>query len=43
VGPAPVLYDGDELDPVGDLFAPAGYKREVALALVERARSRAAA
>jgi aerobic carbon-monoxide dehydrogenase medium subunit len=42
VGPAPVLYDGDELDPVGDLFAPAGYKRGVALALVERARKRAA-
>jgi carbon-monoxide dehydrogenase medium subunit len=42
VGPTPVLYDGGELEPVGDLFAPAGYKREVALALIERARERAA-
>jgi aerobic carbon-monoxide dehydrogenase medium subunit len=37
VGPTPVLWDGGELEPVGDLFAPAGYKREVAKALVERA------
>ena len=35
--PTPVLWDGGELDPVGDLFAPAGYKREVAAALIERA------
>ena len=42
VGATPVLWDGGELDPVGDIFAPAGYKREVALALVERARERAA-
>jgi carbon-monoxide dehydrogenase medium subunit len=42
VGPTPVLWDGGELEPIGDLFAPAGYKREVALALVERARERAA-
>ena len=37
VAAAPVLWDGGGLDPVGDLFAPAGYKREVARALVERA------
>jgi len=42
VGATPVLYEGGELEPVGDLFAPAGYKREVALALIERARERAA-
>jgi carbon-monoxide dehydrogenase medium subunit len=42
VGATPVLWDGGELDPIGDLFAPAGYKREVALALIERARGRAA-
>jgi carbon-monoxide dehydrogenase medium subunit len=42
VGATPVLWDGGELDPVGDLFAPAGYKREVAQALIERARGRAA-
>ena len=35
--PTPVLWDGGELDPVGDLFAPAGYKREVARALIEQA------
>ena len=27
VGPTPMLWDGGALDPVGDLFAPAGYKR----------------
>lgn len=43
VGATPVLWDGGELDPVGDLFAPAGYKRDLALALIERARERAAA
>ena len=43
VGATPVLWDGNELDPVGDLFAPAGYKRQVAHALIERARGRAAA
>ena len=37
VGATPVLWDGGELEPVGDLFAPAGYKREVATRLVERA------
>jgi carbon-monoxide dehydrogenase medium subunit len=37
VGPTPVLWDGGALDPVGDLFAPAGYKREVARALLEQA------
>ena len=37
VGPMPVLWDGDSLDPVGDLFAPAGYKSEVARMLVEEA------
>jgi carbon-monoxide dehydrogenase medium subunit len=40
VGPTPVLWDGSNLEPVGDLFAPAEYKREVAEALVERARAR---
>jgi carbon-monoxide dehydrogenase medium subunit len=43
VGATPVLWDGGELEPVGDLFAPAGYKREVATALIERALGRAAA
>ena len=37
VAPTPIVWDGGDLDPVGDLFAPAGYKREVAKALVERA------
>ncbi|MGE5273578.1 MAG: FAD binding domain-containing protein [Verrucomicrobiota bacterium] len=40
VGATPVLWAGGELDlraVVGDLFAPAGYKREVAKALVARA------
>ena len=37
VAAMPVLWDGGELEPVGDLFAPAGYKREVAKALVEQA------
>jgi carbon-monoxide dehydrogenase medium subunit len=37
IAPTPVLWDGGELEPVGDLFAPAGYKREVAKALLERA------
>jgi hypothetical protein len=37
VGATPVIWDAGELDPVGDLFAPAGYKREVARALVEQA------
>jgi carbon-monoxide dehydrogenase medium subunit len=41
VGATPVLWDG-EVEPVGDLFAPAGYKAEVARALIERARERAA-
>jgi carbon-monoxide dehydrogenase medium subunit len=39
VGATPMLWDGDGLDPVGDLFAPAGYKREVAAALIERVRA----
>jgi aerobic carbon-monoxide dehydrogenase medium subunit len=37
LGPTPVLWDGGELEAVGDLFSPAGYKREVAKALVEKA------
>jgi len=37
VGPTPELWDGGRLDPVGDLFAPAGYKSEVARRLVEEA------
>jgi len=37
VAPTPVLWDENGLEPVGDLFAPAGYKRGVAKALVERA------
>lgn len=36
VAATPVLWDGGELDPIGDLFAPAGYKRDVARALLER-------
>jgi aerobic carbon-monoxide dehydrogenase medium subunit len=39
VDATPVLWDGGELDPIGDLFAPAGYKREVARALIEKARA----
>lgn len=37
VGPTPMLWDGGALDPVGDLFAPAGYKLDVARALIEKA------
>jgi carbon-monoxide dehydrogenase medium subunit len=37
IAPTPTLWDGGELDPIGDLFAPAGYKREVAKALIEEA------
>jgi aerobic carbon-monoxide dehydrogenase medium subunit len=43
VGATPVLWDGGELDPIGDLFAPSGYKQDVARALIARARERAAA
>jgi CO/xanthine dehydrogenase FAD-binding subunit len=39
VAATPVLWVGGELEPVGDLFAPADYKREVARALIERARA----
>jgi aerobic carbon-monoxide dehydrogenase medium subunit len=42
LGPTPILWDGGELEPVGDLFAPAGYKADVAGALIDRARRRAA-
>jgi carbon-monoxide dehydrogenase medium subunit len=42
VGATPVIWDGGELHPVGDLFAPAGYKQEVARALIASARERAA-
>jgi carbon-monoxide dehydrogenase medium subunit len=42
VGATPVLWDGGELEPVGDLFAPARYKQEVAHALIARGRERAA-
>jgi aerobic carbon-monoxide dehydrogenase medium subunit len=41
VAATPVLWDGGELDPIGDLFAPAGYKQELARALIARARERA--
>jgi CO/xanthine dehydrogenase FAD-binding subunit len=37
VGSTPVLWDGGALDPVGDLFAQAGYKRDVARVLIEQA------
>jgi carbon-monoxide dehydrogenase medium subunit len=37
VASTPVLWGETGLEPVGDLFAPAGYKREVARVLVERA------
>jgi aerobic carbon-monoxide dehydrogenase medium subunit len=39
VAATPVLWEGGELDPLGDLFAPAGYKREVAAALIEKVRA----
>jgi aerobic carbon-monoxide dehydrogenase medium subunit len=39
VDATPVLWDGGELDPIGDLFAPAGCKRELAAALIERVRA----
>jgi carbon-monoxide dehydrogenase medium subunit len=42
VGATPMLWDGGELEPVGDLFAPASYKQEVAHALIARGRERAA-
>ena len=34
VAATPVLWDGGELDPIGDLFAPAGYKRAIAERLI---------
>jgi carbon-monoxide dehydrogenase medium subunit len=37
VAATPVLWDSGALDPIGDLFAPSGYKLEVARALVEKA------
>jgi carbon-monoxide dehydrogenase medium subunit len=43
VGATPVLYDGGDIEPIGDLFAPSGYKRQLARTLIERARERAAA
>jgi aerobic carbon-monoxide dehydrogenase medium subunit len=39
VDATPVLWDGGELDPIGDPFAPARYKREVAAALIEKVRA----
>jgi carbon-monoxide dehydrogenase medium subunit len=39
VDATPVLWDGDDLEPIGDLFAPAGYKREVARSLIEKAQA----
>jgi carbon-monoxide dehydrogenase medium subunit len=39
VDAVPVLWGGGELDPIGDLFAPAGYKREVAAALIEKVQA----
>ena len=36
VGATPVLWDGGELEPIGDLFAPAGYKRTIAMRLIEQ-------
>jgi carbon-monoxide dehydrogenase medium subunit len=36
VAATPVLWSGGELEPIGDLFAPGGYKRAVAAALIER-------
>jgi carbon-monoxide dehydrogenase medium subunit len=38
VGPTPMLWDGGELEAIGDLFAPAEYKRGVAAALIEQVR-----
>jgi carbon-monoxide dehydrogenase medium subunit len=35
VAATPVLWDGGRPEPVGDLFAPAGYKGDIAKALVE--------
>ena len=37
VAATPVLWDGGGVEPVGDLFAPAGYKGDIVKALVERA------
>jgi hypothetical protein len=31
-----MLWEGGALDPVGDLFAPAGYRGDVARALIEQ-------
>jgi 2-furoyl-CoA dehydrogenase FAD binding subunit len=39
VDATPVLWDGGDLDPIGDLFAPADYKRSVAEALIDRVRA----
>ena len=34
VGATPVLWDGGDLEPIGDIFAPAGYKRAIAERLI---------
>jgi aerobic carbon-monoxide dehydrogenase medium subunit len=34
VGATPVLWDGGELEPIGDLFAPSAYKRAIAERLI---------
>ena len=39
VGATPVLWAGGNLEPIGDMFAPAGYKREIAAALIEKVRA----
>ena len=39
VAPTPVLWNGGGVEPIGDLFAPAGYKADVAKQLVERVSS----
>jgi aerobic carbon-monoxide dehydrogenase medium subunit len=39
VAATPVLWDGGDLEPIGDLFAPEDYKRGIAEALIERVRA----
>jgi aerobic carbon-monoxide dehydrogenase medium subunit len=39
VGATPMLWNGGDLEPTGDLFAPADYKRGVAAALIERVQA----
>ncbi|HKP17487.1 MAG TPA: FAD binding domain-containing protein [Gaiellaceae bacterium] len=42
VAPTPLSWDGGELEAIGDLYAPAGYKEQLARTLIARAREKVA-